>query len=644
MKKTKNLLAAVFLAIVPSLAAQSTVPNFISYQGRVAASDGTLVGNGTAVNRTVVFRIWDSLNSTGTSNLLYSEQQTVTILNGEFSVLIGTGEPVTTTQLGYNESSKKLSSILNDSLWNGSTRYLGVTVYNDGATTGSEISPRQQLVSTPFAIKAKTAESIVDNGITASMIAPASITGDRIAPGTLTASLLSNSTITSTQLASNSVGTSQVGNATITATKLSADIGVWSASGSNVFRSAGLVGIGTTTPLSPLSFSDANGAKILLSGSNATSQNGLSISSAGLLIHSKSGEAINFGTGSESAFTTNMRLMSDGKLGLGTAAPAERLQVEGNIQATAGFIATSNAKKASFTVVPSASQWSTSAAAGDAVLRADNGKLILQSGTGAGSILIGTDNTATFNQKATFSNGLITNDLSYSIGSDTWKIYSSGASNNMTLFIETQDDGDEPISMKIGNTERLKVWNWGSETWGIYRSSGTRNNQPGHADMLYEPGDPPGNAVSGALVLRVYNSGVAGQSWRSVAFDGDGNWDFESDARLKENIHDAEPMLDRLLGLKVRRYDWIGGENPTQQLGVVAQEVQTLFPDVVKSHKFDNGLDETLTVSYESFGLIAVKSLQELHSSLVDELDAKDRKIQELEQRLQRLESLLESR
>jgi hypothetical protein len=646
MKKTTHLVAALLFAIAPALLAQSSVPSFISYQGRVAANDGTPVGNGTAVNRTLVFRIWSGLSSTGSSNLLYSEKQTVTILNGEFSVLIGTGESVTNSPLGFDETSKKLSTILTDSLWENSTRYLGVTVYNDGASTGTEISPRQQLVATPYAIRAKIAEGVSNNAITASMIAPATITADRIMPGNLTASLFANATITSTQISNNAIGTSQLANATVTTAKLSSDIGVWTLSNSNVYRSTGLVGIGTTSPLSPLSFADATGAKILLSGSNATSQNGLSVSSAGLLIHSKSNEAINFGTGggTDSTFTTNMRLLSDGKLGIGTAAPAEKLDVLGTIRASTGFVATGNSKNATFGVAASSGNLSTSAAAGDAVLRAESGKLILQSGTGAGSILIGTDNAPTFNQKATFSSGLVTNDISYSVGSDTWKIYSTGTNNDMALYIKTEDDNNEPIILKIGSTDRLRVDSDGITSTGIVRSVGTRNGAAGYADMYYDPSDPPNAAPAGALTLRLYNSNSAGLNTRHLSWDGDGNWDFESDVRLKENIHDAEPMLDRLLDLKIRRYNWKNSPSSQPLLGVVAQEVQPLFPDLVKSHKFENGLDETLTVSYDSFGLLAVKSVQELHESLVKELDDKDQKIKSLEERLEKLEALIQSR
>lgn len=43
---------------------------------------------------------------------------------------------------------------------------------------------------------------------------------------------------------------------------------------------------------------------------------------------------------------------------------------------------------------------------------------------------------------------------------------------------------------------------------------------------------------------------------RRVTYDGDSNWDFTSDGRLKKDIVDAEPMLDRVLRLPVRRYRW----------------------------------------------------------------------------------------
>jgi len=155
-------LCAVLLALSPGLApAQTTaVPNFISYQGRVVDSQGNNVGAGTPVNRTVIFRIWDNPSSTNLTNLIYSETQTVTVSEGEFSVLVGQGVANATNQNFGDESLKKLTDFA--MAFNGSARYLGVTVAASGTigTTDNEITPRQQIVSTAFAMRAKFAESI----------------------------------------------------------------------------------------------------------------------------------------------------------------------------------------------------------------------------------------------------------------------------------------------------------------------------------------------------------------------------------------------------------------------------------------------------------------------------------------------------
>src|SRR5688572_19355947 len=94
MKKYAIILPALSLAM-SSLHAQ-TVPLFINYQGRVTGGTGVPLGaTGTApnftaapINRKVIFRIFDA--PTGGTRL-WSEQQSVTISLGEFSVLLGQG-------------------------------------------------------------------------------------------------------------------------------------------------------------------------------------------------------------------------------------------------------------------------------------------------------------------------------------------------------------------------------------------------------------------------------------------------------------------------------------------------------------------------------------------------------------------------
>ena len=156
-------LCAALLALCPTLAtAQSTsaVPGFISYQGRVVDAAGANVGAGTPVNRTVIFRIWDNPSSTAAANLIYSEAQTVTVSEGEFSVLVGQGVANPTQTFSYSEADRKLADF--GTAFNGSARYLGVTVAAGATivTTDNEITPRQQIVSTAFAMRAKFAESI----------------------------------------------------------------------------------------------------------------------------------------------------------------------------------------------------------------------------------------------------------------------------------------------------------------------------------------------------------------------------------------------------------------------------------------------------------------------------------------------------
>ncbi len=90
----RRSLAAVFCCSAVAFAQTSSVPGLLAYQGRATDASGAPLGATAPVNRTVIFRIWDSPSSTAPSSRLYSEQQNVTITGGEFSVLVGAGNPV----------------------------------------------------------------------------------------------------------------------------------------------------------------------------------------------------------------------------------------------------------------------------------------------------------------------------------------------------------------------------------------------------------------------------------------------------------------------------------------------------------------------------------------------------------------------
>ena len=87
-----------------------------------------------------------------------------------------------------------------------------------------------------------------------------------------------------------------------------------------------------------------------------------------------------------------------------------------------------------------------------------------------------------------------------------------------------------------------------------------------------------------------------------------------SDIKLKENIVDATDKLSDIKQVKVRNFNFIG--DSTKQIGVVAQELETVFPALVETIKDldadGNQLEtETKSVKYSVFVPILIKAMQE---------------------------------
>jgi hypothetical protein len=98
-----------------------------------------------------------------------------------------------------------------------------------------------------------------------------------------------------------------------------------------------------------------------------------------------------------------------------------------------------------------------------------------------------------------------------------------------------------------------------------------------------------------------------------------------SDVKLKENIVDATPKLAGLMQVKVRNYNLIG--ETTKQLGVVAQELETVFPAMVDetSDKDAEGNDlgtTTKSVKYSVFVPMLIKAIQE-QQAIIESLKAR---------------------
>jgi hypothetical protein len=88
-----------------------------------------------------------------------------------------------------------------------------------------------------------------------------------------------------------------------------------------------------------------------------------------------------------------------------------------------------------------------------------------------------------------------------------------------------------------------------------------------------------------------------------------------SDAALKQDVTEMHGVLDQVLQLKPVRFAW--KSNQQQSIGFVAQDVEPLFPELVGSSEQierpeGQGARTIKTLSYGSFGALAIAGLKEL--------------------------------
>jgi len=91
------------------------------------------------------------------------------------------------------------------------------------------------------------------------------------------------------------------------------------------------------------------------------------------------------------------------------------------------------------------------------------------------------------------------------------------------------------------------------------------------------------------------------------------NYNTTSDQRLKSNIKDAAPVLDKLMTVKVRQYDWTEGELH-QDYGFVAQEIEPLLSGVVTKGKTE---EDVWQLDYSKLTPHLVKAIQEQQALII---------------------------
>ena len=153
------LAAGLLLLATPALApAQTGIPAAINYQGTLTDNLGNPVTNG---YYQVQFRIWDSAMLTGAGDYIWGRSYPLYVaVGGLFNILLNDDGGLVTSP-----ATPQVTNLL--SAFAGPSRYLGLTIIANpqGAiATPVEISPRQQLVSAPYAMQAQNATAAVSAG------------------------------------------------------------------------------------------------------------------------------------------------------------------------------------------------------------------------------------------------------------------------------------------------------------------------------------------------------------------------------------------------------------------------------------------------------------------------------------------------
>ena len=182
-------------------------PSMVSYQGYLTDGTGAPLGNTNTgpKNYALVFKIYNSQTGSATNNLLYSEQQIVTVDKGYFSCVLGIG-----TVYSINDPHPDLTLLFPSTL--ATPLYVETTVLG---TPSIVILPRLQLVTSPFSFLANNAVN-AQNLINSSNSSVLTISGNSLTIGNTNSYLNVNGTINAT--AANITGAINAGSATITNT------------------------------------------------------------------------------------------------------------------------------------------------------------------------------------------------------------------------------------------------------------------------------------------------------------------------------------------------------------------------------------------------------------------------------------------
>jgi hypothetical protein len=246
---------------------------------------------------------------------------------------------------------------------------------------------------------------------------------------------------------------------------------------------------------------------------------------------------------------------------------------------------------------------------------------------GAGSVSLGQENIAWGTTNFTSGYQNVAGDTSANVGSGgsataMGKYNTASADATMALNRGTSATNQAATSMGLGTTSD----NVGMLAVGVNNAAGI--GDPTADQYYYADGQFTGAPIGVAFVVGNgdvdTSNGLAGANPSNafvVKYDGSatlsGDLTINSDARLKSNIVTLGSTLSRLLLIDGKSYTMKANES-ISKIGLLAQEVQTAFPELVKSADDSEG---TLSVNYQGMIPVLLNAIKEQQAQ-IDELKA----------------------
>ena len=405
--------------------------------------------------------------------------------------------------------------------------------------------------------------------------------------------------------------------------------GLWLANGNDIYNSnSGNVGIGTTGPGAKLdveagSTGDAQGdsttAAIFRAGrQNVWFQNQRTAAGTDwnnntfkiiAKIDTTSHQSINFVndasynehidiyTGNQ---VFNTRFNANGNVGIGVTNPGQKLDVAGNIKANDGYIRSEDGATGDYIEV-----FNDGANTGQSFITTSANELILIPQNGGLQVKgenYGTGNDASLQiynaLNAAVKVKLNSNGDSYLNGGE---VGINTTSPSATLHLKAIASNGVPFKLEAHPSTSVSQM--------LIYATKAYNSTDAWYNLVCEAGDGSGGQTNTCIIERDGDLRNKNNSYGQI-----------SDSRLKENIIDATPKLDDVMKVKVKNFNFIGED--LKQIGVVAQELEEVFPGLVKEDKQPdvNGEEGGVykSVKYSVLVPILVKAMQEQQEIIED--------------------------